>query len=174
MAKGVSIDVRGLKELKKKLGKIPQNVSDEVDGVMALAANDYVNRAVADAPADQGILRNEISSYKEKDLTYVVVSGAEWSAFIEFGTRSRVQVPSDLTTYAAQFKGGSVSGRDAKQKIYDWCKRVGIPEEAWWSVFINVMTLGIHPHPFFFKHRQEVFKQLMQDLKPALTRALNK
>jgi hypothetical protein len=98
MAKGALIEVKGLKELKKKFGSIPKNVSEEVDGLMALAANDYVNRAVGDAPVDQGILKNEITYYKEKELTYVVVSGAEWSAFIEFGTQSRVQVPSDLTS----------------------------------------------------------------------------
>lgn len=174
MARGATIEIKGLDKIIKKFGAIPKNVKEETDGVFAIAANDYVNRAVSDAPVDQGILKNEISSYKEKDLTYVVVSGAEWSAFIEFGTRSRVQVPSDLTAYAAQFKGGGISGKGAKQKIFDWCKRVGIPEEAWWSVFINVMTIGIHPHPFFFKHREEVFKQLLKDLNPALQRALSK
>lgn len=172
MAKGAIIEVKGLKELKKKFGRIPQNVTEEVDGVMSIAANDYVNKAVADAPVDQGILKNEISSFKEKELTYVVVSGAEWSAFIEFGTRSRVQIPSDLTAYAAQFKNAKISSGDAKQRIFDWCKRVGLPEKAWYSVFINVMTIGIYPHPFFFKHRDEVYKQLLEDIKPALQRAL--
>lgn len=149
-------------------------MKQETDSLMALAANDYVNRAVNDAPVDQGILRNEISSLREGEMNYVVVSGAEWSAFIEFGTKSRVQIPSDLTAYAAQFKGGGVKSGDVKQMIFDWCKRVGLPEGVWWSVFINIMTIGIHPHPFFFKHREEVTKQLMNDLKPAIANALKK
>lgn len=174
MAKGFSIEVKGLKDLQKKIGRIPENVKQETDGLMALAANDYMNRAVGDAPVDQGILRNEISSYRDGEMNYVVVSGAEWSAFIEFGTKSRVQIPADLTTYAAQFKGGGISSGDVKQRIFDWCKRVGIPQEAWYPVFINIMTIGIHPHPFFFKHREEVLKQLMNDLKPAIENALRK
>lgn len=174
MAKGAYIEVKGLKALQKKIGKIPENIKQETDIVMEAAANDYVNRAVSSAPVDQGILKNEITYHREGEMRYEVVSGAEWSAFIEWGTRSRVQVPSDLTAYAAQFKGGSVKGKDAKQKIYDWCRRVGIPEEAWWQVFINVMTIGIHPHPFFFIHRDEVYAQLMKDLKPAIQQALKK
>jgi hypothetical protein len=174
MAKGARLQVRGLKELKKKFGSIPQSVVDEVDPVLHAHANDYANKAINDAPRDQGLLIQEIDFFKEKDLVYRVVSGAEWSAFIEWGTRSRVQIPADLASYAAQFKNKSVSGQDAKQKIYDWARRIGLPEEAWWSVFINIMTIGIHPHPFFFKHRDIVYAAIMKDLKPALTRALKK
>ena len=170
---GVNIEVKGLKELQKKLGKVADEIIYEADLLFEVAANQYANLAIGDAPVDQGLLRQLISSKKIKVLRYQVVSGAEWSAWIEWGTRSRVQVPADLQAYAAQFKGGQ-SGGDPKQKIFDWCKRVGIPKEAWYPVFIKIMTVGINPHPFFFKHRQPVFNQLLKDLKPAIRRALKK
>lgn len=174
MAKGVRLEVKGLKKIQDKFKKIPQYVVEEVDPVFALHANEYVNLAVASAPRDQGLLIQEINSYKEADLKYTIVSGAEWSAYIEWGTRTRVQIPPDLATYAAQFKGKSVSGVDAKTAIYEWCRRVGIPEESWWSVFINIMTIGIHPHPFFFIHRDKVYAELIKDLKPAIRKALSR
>jgi hypothetical protein len=150
MARGVRLEVKGLNRIVKKFDHLAQYVVEEADPVFALHANEYVNLSVSSAPRDQGLLIQEISSYKEEgDLSYTVVSGAEWSAFIEWGTRSRVQIPADLVAYAAQFKSKSVSSQDAKKAIYEWCRRKGIPEEAWWSVFINIMTIGIYPHPFF-------------------------
>lgn len=174
MAKGAYVEIKGLKALKKKLIDIPDRVVEEVEPIMYEAANDFANRAIADAPRDQGILIQEISSYQEGKLKFAVVSGAEWSAFIEWGTRSRVQVPADLQAYAAQFKALRLGGKEVKRKIFEWCKRVGIPEEFWYPTFIAIMTKGIHPHPFFFKQREPVYKKLVADLKPALKKALNK
>jgi HK97 gp10 family phage protein len=170
--KGARIQVSGLAALKKKLGEIPQNIADEVDGAMAVASNDFVNRAVSDAPVNLGLLRNGISAEKKKDMVWEVVSAADYSAFVEWGTRTRVEVPADLANYAAKFKGGD--GKNAKEAIYQWCKDKGIEEKFWWPIYIKIMTVGIHPHPFFFRQRDPVYKQLRSDLKEAIREALRK
>lgn len=173
MAKGAYIRVSGLKELQKKIREIPKHLTDGVDAVMGAAANDYANRAIADAPRDQGFLIQQIQFNQKKVMYWEVTSGAEWSAYIEWGTRSRVQVPAELTSYASQFKGGQKGG-NPKQKIYDWCKREGIPEEAWYPIFISIMTKGIHPHPFFFIQKAPIEKQLTIDLKDVVKQVLNR
>jgi HK97 gp10 family phage protein len=173
VAKGFTIEARGLKELKKKFGKIPENVANEVDGVLAYGANEFVNRAVNDAPVDQSELRQKISAKREAVMWHEVVSGAEHSAWVEWGTRSRVQVPAELQSYAAQFKGGG-GKKGAKQAIYEWCRRNGIPEEAWFSIYKKIMTVGITPQPFFFKQVPAVQAAVQKKLQPAIRKALDK
>jgi len=174
MAKGAHIKVKGLKELKKRLKEIPEQIASEFDAVMGAAANDYANRAIDDAPRDQGLVIQEIQSNQKKVMYWEVTSGAEWSAYIEWGTRTRARVPAELAAYAAQFKGGGKKGGNPKQKIFDWCKRLGIPEEAWYPIFISIMTKGIHPHPFFFIQKAPIEKQLMIDLKDTIKQVMNK
>jgi hypothetical protein len=105
MARGVTIEIQGLKELQKKLGAMPKHLVDETDAEMAAAANGFVNRAVEIVPVDIGVLRQSISSMRLAEMNYEVVAGARYAAYVEFGTITRVSVPADLVQYAAQFKG---------------------------------------------------------------------
>lgn len=174
MAKGVTIQISGLKELQKKLKTLPQDLIDDVDFAMGDAARKYESLAAQAAPVDQGRLKGEITSYREAVMQWVVVSPNEVSAWMEFGTRSRVQVPGDLQAYAAQFKGAGSGKGDPKKMIFDWCKRKGIEEAFWFPIFIKIMREGIHPHPFFFKHREPIKKQLNNDLKQVVGKRISK
>lgn len=143
MGKGVSIQVEGLDKLIKKFGKIPEPVSKEVDAELASTANEFVNRAVAAVPVDTGFLRNGITFSKVSELNYEVVSGAKYSAYVEFGTIRFVNVPSDLVTYAAQFKGKGIR-----------------------------KTGGMSPRPFFFPQLPIARAELNKNLKQVVVRAL--
>lgn len=145
MAKGFTIKATGLKELKKKFGKIPENVANEVDAVLAYGANDFVNRAVNDAPVDEGYLRLNITQERKGEMNYEVVSAAPYSAFVEFGTITRVVVPTDLVDYAKQFKGKGLR-----------------------------KTGGMAARPFFFKQREPVQQAVNKKLQPAIKKALDK
>jgi hypothetical protein len=171
MAKGVSIQVEGLDRLIKKLGRIPDAVSAEIDAELSAVANEFMNRARGDAPVDQGLLINSITVNPLKVMDYEVVSGADYSAYVEFGTKSKVQIPADLAAYAAQFKGAKSTG-DAKQMIYAWCKRVGIEEKYWFAVYVKIMRDGIRPHPFFFKQLPQAQADINKNLKEVVIRAL--
>lgn len=173
MAKGYNIKVAGLRELQKKFKQIPGELASEVDGVLAYGAKEFENRAVTDAPIDQSELRQKISSRRRGLMFYEAVSGAAHSAYVEFGTKTRVQVPNDLISYAAQFKGptGKTGAREA---IYAWCKGQGIDKSAWYFIYLKIMKVGINPHPFFFKQRGPVADAIQQKLKPAVKKALSK
>jgi hypothetical protein len=167
----VRIDVKGLKELQEKFKEIPVQVAEEVDGAMGVAAVDFENRAQDAAPRNAGRLAGDITHDHLGVMDWKVVSPLEYSAYVEWGTRSRVQVPPDLAQYAAQFKGGN-GGGDAKTAIYEWCRLKGIDEKNWWWIFIKIMTVGINPHPFFFIQREPVYKQLVKDCQEAIKRAI--
>lgn len=138
---------------------------------MSAAADEMVDLSVNDAPVDEGLLRGGISKQSLGVMDYKVVSPEEYAAFIEFGTRARVQIPAGLEEIAAQFKSIGGSGEAAKQAIYDWCKRKGIEQDRWWAVFISVMTNGIHPHPYFFKNFYTTADSLKKRLEDVVKRS---
>lgn len=160
MANGVKIT--GFKEFSKKAASLPKKLIQEADGIVTDAGLLWEERAKSAAPVDQGQLRGEITTKKLGEMKVEVVSQAPHSAYIEWGTKTKVSVPSELQGYASQFKGGG--GEDAKKFIYAWMERVGIPEKLQWITFISIITKGINPHPFFFIQKPIVEKQLKGDL----------
>jgi HK97 gp10 family phage protein len=135
VSKGVTISIHGVDRLIKHAQKYQRNVVQEVDAELAAVAVQYEDRAVRAAPVDTGFLRSKISFYKNGQLSYVVVSQAPYSAYIEWGTITRVSVPADLVDFAAQFKGRGLR-----------------------------KTGGIHPRPFFFIHRLWAKEELNKNL----------
>src|SRR5688500_9136811 len=109
MANGVTIQIQGLDQLRRQLGRFPPLLEQNVDAELAGAANDYVNLAVKEVTnkgaVDNGTLRNGISFKKQGKMHYEIVSAAGYSAYIEWGTITFVKVPPELSAYAAQFKG---------------------------------------------------------------------
>lgn len=173
MAKSISIQVQGLDKLVKKLGAIPDAVSQEIDAEMAAVMNEFINRAVQDAPVDQGVLKNEITMSRNGLMDYTGVSSANWSAFVEFGTRNRVQVPGEYSDYAAQFKGSSTgSSKSFFDSIKDWVKRKGIDEGAAFPIFISILRQGTRPHPYFFKQLPQAQADINKNLQGVVKRAL--
>jgi HK97 gp10 family phage protein len=157
----------GFKEFRNKLHALPGVVTKEVDAVVQIAGSQWEQLAKSGAPVDQGRLRANITNKKTGEMSNEVSSPVEYSPYVEFGTKTRVQVPADLQTYANQFKGGR-GGGNAKEMIYEWMKRVGIPPERQWIVYISIMVKGIRPHPFFFPPAPIVEKQLFSDIKHVL------
>ncbi|MGN6436873.1 MAG: hypothetical protein ACTHMM_10085 [Agriterribacter sp.] len=163
----VTVKVEGLsrvlKDLQNKAKEVQQEVALELDASALKMAED----AQTQAPTDMGVLKQGISHRKIDELNYEVVSQVSYSPFIEFGTKSKVKIPSGLQDVAAQFRGAKSEG-DAKKMIYDWCKRKGIEEEAWYPIYRSVMVNGIAPKPFFFKQLAEERPKLIERLKKIL------
>ena len=189
MAKGISIEVRGLEKIQQKLGNLPHQIIDETDAIMASIGNEFVNRAVEDAPVDQGVLKNAITHEVLGEMKHRVVSGASWSAYIEFGTKSRAQIPADYASYAAQFKGGGKgSGKGFYDSILAWVKRKGIVqkvkgesrvdrqigiEQAAYAIYPSIMRHGVRPHPFFFKQLPQAQVYINKRLDQMVKRVIN-
>jgi HK97 gp10 family phage protein len=171
MAKKITIQVEGLDKLKKKFGKIPEDIAAEVDAELHAATLDFEDRAAREAPVNLGGLRNGIKSVTVGEMHHEIVSNADYSAYVEFGTRGKVNIPPDLQQMAAQFKGKGAKG-DAKKMIYEWCRNKGIPQEIWGWIFVKIMRDGTKAQPFFFKQRGPVWEALMKNLQPAIKRAL--
>lgn len=163
-----TITLSGWSEFEKKLKTLPDTLQKEIGGEVEDAARLWAKGAKNDAPVDQGFLRGLISSAKIGPMVAEATSPAEYSAYLEWGTRSRVRVPSDLQAYALQFKAAGGVGGNPKFFIYAWCKRKGIPEKAWWPIFISLMVKGSRPHPYFFIQVPTVEKFLFTNVSNIL------
>ncbi len=165
----MSARIVGLKELKDRIKRLPQEIREEIDFAIGDAARQWVQLAKRDAPGNTGFLKGEISFLKVSDLSWEVISGTSYAGYVEFGTKSRVQIPAGLEDVANEVrsrKGQSSVG--AREAIYAWCKRKGIAENLWWPIFISLMTKGMKPHPYFFKQRAIIEPELRKNVEQIL------
>ena len=164
-----TITLTGWKEFETKLAAMPKILESEVGGEVEDAGRLWADLAKEAAPVDVGFLRGSITSKQIAPMVNETTSPAEYSAWIEWGTKTRVRVPADLQAYASQFRGGGAKAGTAKQMIYAWMNRVGVPPQFQWPVFFSIITKGIHPHPFFFIQVPLVEKQLFTNVQKILT-----
>lgn len=170
MSKPFTLELQGIDKLMTALSGMPEKVKKEIGAEIRFAAEEIEATAAQQAPADQGLLRNEISSFKVDELEYDIVSAADYSAFVEFGTRGKAVIPAGLQDYASQYmnrKGATSLG--AKEAIFNWCKRKGIDPKAWYPIFLSIMINGTRPHPFFFSALDKVKPKLIERIKNILT-----
>jgi hypothetical protein len=163
-----TITLTGWKEFETKLANLPKILEAEVGGEVEDAGRLWADLAKNSAPVDVGFLRGSITSKQLAPMVNEVVSPAEYSAWMEWGTKTRVQVPGDLQAYAAQFRGGGAGAGNAKAMIYAWMKRVGVAPQFYWPVFFSIITKGVHPHPFFFIQVPLVENQLRARIEKIL------
>lgn len=195
MASGTNIKVEGLEALIQKFKSIPKAVKQELDAELHSVANEYENKAVSMAPRDQSLLIQGIKAHHEV-LKHEIVSSAPYSAYLEFGTKSRAKIPPDLATYASQFRGkGNGGGKGFYDSILEWVKRKGITgtynvktrrregskidkqiedEQVAFAIYLSIMRHGIHAQPFFFPHLPWAQAEVQKRSKQAIEKALNK
>lgn len=110
MAAAISFKVEGLQKVLAQIDTYNQKVQDGIDDVLSGAAEDVVTIAKSLAPVDDNNLRSNIN-YEDKRFSKTIRSQAEYSAYLEFGTGSHVDVNNfheglegiDLPKYAKEF-----------------------------------------------------------------------
>src|ERR1700750_2725703 len=105
MADSFSIDLSQLDALRTRRQGAPDRLTSLISDELAEGAREIASEAAARAPGDVGFLQGRIGSSQEEPLSFNVFSGALYSAYVEFGTRSSVSIPPGLEEYAAQFIG---------------------------------------------------------------------
>ena len=162
--------VQGLSQLLTKLNKLGVSVDDDIDAIAEGVASEIALDARQRAPKNLGRLQQSINYTRETKLKYNVTVGADYGAYVEFGTGVKVQVPAEFAQMAAQFKGRGGSFEDGLQAIRDWCRTKGIPEDAAYPIFISILKNGIRPQPFLYPAFVKGRLQYIQDLEQLLKR----
>ena len=126
------------KYLKDLEGDVADYVRAEIEDSILAIETDAAN----DVPVDTGTLKNSIQSTPIKATKNEITGGvevcAEYSPYVEFGTGTRVKVPSELSAFASQYKGEEI-------------KEVNLPARPFF-------------YPAVYKQRQELPKNIERTL----------
>lgn len=164
----VGIQLQGFKEFKNKLNRLPKEIKHEIGGETFFAAKNWERLSKQAAPVDQGRLRGSIKGSQIGELASQTTVNVEYAPYLEWGTKSKVSVPPELSAYAATFRGAGKGGGKAREMIYAWMNRVGIPTELQWVTFISIIVKGIKPHPFFFIQAPVVENEFLKNVRNIL------
>lgn len=170
----IKIKVTGLDEAVKKMTQLPKIIQTEIKNELRASADEIKRSSQRDAPADQGGIRKSISVITKSELEYSVVVQNNYAAYMEFGTKSKAQVPAELTEYAKSFQGkGPSTGISPIDALTAWVKRKGIAgtysvktrrrlgsaavkadqdKSVAFLIWRKIKKYGVSPHPFFFKN----------------------
>lgn len=173
MASSFSLKVIGLDALTKKIHTMPQVITDGLDRAFQEASTAWENGAVRDAPVYDGKLRGSIRSTRKGFLWYSVSANVFYAPYIEFGTKKKARIPSDLQTVAAQFKSGNGgSFKDLLAAIEKWVRKNGIrgvgkkttQKQVAFLIAVSIARNGIKPHPYFFKQKQTALNIISREV----------
>ena len=167
--------IKGLTKVLKDLERFGDEAKTKVDTVTKVASMDIVADAKSFAPKNNGKLAQSIVYTKIADADYKVVVNSPYGAYVEFGTGSKVQVPTELQGIASQFKGKKAGTfEQGLQAIKDWCKSKGIPESAAYPIFMSILKKGQEPQPYLYPAFVKGRAQYLKDLKELLKRLTKK
>ena len=110
--------VKGLQKVLKNLQKFGAEAAVEVDKTTELIVKDIVADAKINAPKDMGKLAQSIYEVALGESNYKVVVNKEYAAYVEFGTGTKVQVPSELYEMASKFKGAGIKEVNIQAQPY--------------------------------------------------------
>jgi HK97 gp10 family phage protein len=142
----IEFNKQSLNAFYKYLKNLEDDVADyvraEVEDSMLAIESEAANKVAVNT----GALKNSIQSMPIKvsknQITGGVEVGAAYAPYVEFGTGTRVKVPSELSDFAAQYKG-------------DGIKEVNLPARPFF-------------YPEVFKQRTELPKNIERTLKKLL------
>ena len=175
------LPVKGLNKVLNNLKKFGKEGEKEIEIITKSTASEIVVNAKQKAPVNLGKLRESIAFEENKsrdDISYTIFVGGvgqSYAAYVEFGTGSKVKVPSELSKEAAKFRGGrGGTFEQGLQSIKDWCRAKGIPEDAAYPIFISILNEGIAPQPYLYPAWVKGKIQYLKDLKQGLNRLVKK
>lgn len=145
-----------------------QELKKEVRQKMSITLEDHARRInykqKSLSPVNYGHLRQSNGFIITKDEAEIF-NNASYAPFVEFGTKTKVKVPSGFEELAAQYKGKKIGNfEEFKEDIREWCKRKGI-EKYWFVVMLKLLKVGMNPKPFFIQPYIEGKVKYLKDVK---------
>lgn len=152
------IEIVGLTPLLAQVSNMSEDVQKKVSAEIEASCLIIVRNAKRRAPKNVGRLAQLITYVKHGLLDFEIISAANQSAYMEFGTKKLVSIPAGFESLAASFRGVNIGsgGVSAKDQIYTWAKQKGIKKQFWYPIYRKIMTLGITPHPYMIPALSEL------------------
>ena len=204
-------EIIGLKKLLKDLDKLNIDVFDEVRNVTGATAQGVEGLAKNNARSSinygklaQGIKAIEATNIKSKRLEFKVMANATglapYSAYIEFGTGGKVDVPAAMKDVANEFRGSrGGSFHEMIDNLTDWVGKKGLTgsysiktkrrsraknsrgesnkqedRRIAFAIAMSILKNGIRPQPFLYPAFKAGTKNYIRDLRKGLTKLMKK
>jgi HK97 gp10 family phage protein len=106
MANKITFELEGLRDLLKEVETLADDIKEEIDIEMDASLTEMEATARRLAPVDMNFLRSSITAKREATLSYELVAQSYYAPYVEFGTKTKVDVPAGLEDYAIQFWSG--------------------------------------------------------------------
>ncbi len=111
-----------LERFRQQLRKFNSKKTEKLKKVTKIAVHSIASGARKRCPRVTSRLYTSIRPLMgQTGLAGIVYTNVEYAPYVEFGTIERVEVPTELTEYALQFKGRGIrkkGGRKAKPFLY--------------------------------------------------------
>jgi len=159
------------KQLQRALRKLEQAGSEiRAKGELEIerSARIIESQAKRNAPTGANNRLKTSIDVRGSKLTREVYTDVKYAPYVEFGTKSKVEIPPGLEGYAMQFKGGGGSYEDFEASIKRWAQLKGIPEEAVYPIMKSILHKGVKAQPFLFPAFFAEQPQLLKRLKKVL------
>lgn len=165
------MEIKGLNTVIANIRKYGKEAEKDIEGVTELVARNIEKNAKQSAPANYGKLGQSIITEKVNKTNYKVVVNAPYGAYMEFGTGTKVNVPSELASVAKQFQGKKTGNfKTALEDIKQWCRSKGIPESAAYPILAKIMRVGITPRPYLYPAYLRGKTEYLDKLKKVLNK----
>lgn len=167
--------VRGVNEAISKIRRLGREAILQMEADTEAVARGIELQAKNLAPTDLGKLGQSIKAEKVTKLRWKIVAGgliAPYAPFVEFGTGTLVQVPSEWTQLASEFKGKKIGleNGDFLKNIKDWCRHNGIEEKYAFAIMLKLLRVGQKPQPYMYPAYVEGRKKYLERLKAIIRR----
>lgn len=157
--------VIGLNKVISNLQKAEKRIQDKAEKAINTSALRIETDAKRRSPANTARLRASIQTKPSGQIGREVFTPVKYAPYMEFGTKSQVQIPAGLERYASQFKGGGGSFDELVDNIAVWARQKGIEEDAVYPIALKIAREGVKPRPFLFPAFEAEKPKLMRKLK---------
>ena len=164
----IKADIQSTKNVLKALDSLGDKVRRSAEREIERSARNIERDAKRKAPTGANNRLKTSIDVRGSKLTREVFTDVKYAPYMEFGTKSKVEIPPGLEGYAMQFKGGGGSYEDFEASIKRWAQLKGIPEEAVYPIMKSILHKGVKAQPFLFPAFFAEQPQLLKRLKKVL------
>lgn len=168
----IRVKVTGIRQAQSALHKLGEEKVRKVRDAVHGSALRIQEDARRNAPVHFGRLRSDIqfgTSQGRDSFEAQVYNTVEYAPFVEFGTKSKVEVPEELTLYAQQFRGGKGGSFDQLlDHIERWAHLKGLPPEAAFPIARAIARDGVSARPYLFPAVENERPNLVRKVKEAI------
>jgi hypothetical protein len=166
MANSITGLSQTLANLQNASAMILQEIKTQVVTSSYKIHTDAVNAVAVDLAS---VKQSGSVEFTNQGLTGKVYFSAFHAGFLEFGTGTKVIIPTGWEAEANQFRGQSKGNwEDFKKLIQSWMGRKGIDLKYTHAIMLHIYRVGVSPKPFLIPAYQKEVPNFLQAIKTIL------